>query len=696
LRPRHFANPLKRKKMVKKDTLDYALEYAAQGWPVFPCKREDKSPYSVHGHNEATTDPARIKAWWTDHPSAIIGCSPGDVGMVVIDLDIKPETGERYSPAEVEEALGKLPPTPLAVTTPRGGRHLYYELAEGERVACSAGKLAKHVDVRSSGGYVILPPAKLIGWDDGYVWDDAEAWKKGNVAFRTDSMLEAFARARNQSTEHDTWIIEPDLPANVAEAVQWLKGDHPKYTRELAIEGRGGDITTFRTAAMMKSFGISEELALDLMWDHWNPLCSPPWDHAELGIKVTNGYQYNENPPGNVTQAYKAAKTSQLFTPKVEETIEGRSQTGRFRMVNKPALGHVKPADWLIKGTIPELSYTMLYGDWGTYKTFLALDMALSVAQGHRKGGIRVWSPNETYTSGAVLFAAGEGRNQMVSRVARWEETHGSIEPGEFVLADPVPHAVDEEEWAAFCTEAMAMLPEDFEGYDLVVIDTLARSLEGGDENSAKDAGLVAKMVYAIQRDLGAAVLVIAHSGKNESLRGSSALPAGADVILRVERVDECQALIKMEKQKDYPEWEKPVNVTLRKVGPSRDDSSLVPVLPETKGKIERKGQKATHTATHKNDPKADKTPRLAVVSDMLATIMEGNIARIWTQADLAEEIAARLADQAGDGIPYTVETLKKKVLPELRIHPAFNARDHYDHANKRWMSDVSKGKWVK
>lgn len=70
----------------------------------------------------------------------------------------------------------------------------------------------------------------------------------------------------------------------------------------------------------------------------------------------------------------------------------------------------------------------------------------------------------------------------------------------------------------------------------LVVIDTLARSMGAGDENTAKDAAQFARNCDLIREATGAHVMVIHHSGKNEDLgaRGSSALRAAVDNEIQV------------------------------------------------------------------------------------------------------------------------------------------------------------------
>lgn len=131
-----------------------ALAAAANGCRVFPC-RADKRPLTAHGFKDATTNPETVWSWWTQNPDAFIGLATGS-GLVVIDSDIDPAKG-----LNGENDLKNFPPLPATYTvqTPRGGRHRYFSVPEGEAIPCSAGKLACGVDVRGDGGYVIMPPS---------------------------------------------------------------------------------------------------------------------------------------------------------------------------------------------------------------------------------------------------------------------------------------------------------------------------------------------------------------------------------------------------------------------------------------------------------------------------------------------------------------------------------------------------------
>ena len=144
-----------------------ALSLAERGWHVFPCVPGGKRP-ALRGnwHDHATTEPAHIRAWWSQ-VAYNIGIACGPSGLVVIDLDV-PHGIRRVSPAggrstvsgadvlaDLCDQHGRPYPLPTyAVGTPSGGCHLYYA-APGSAVRNSAGRLGPHIDVRADGGYVI-------------------------------------------------------------------------------------------------------------------------------------------------------------------------------------------------------------------------------------------------------------------------------------------------------------------------------------------------------------------------------------------------------------------------------------------------------------------------------------------------------------------------------------------------------------
>jgi hypothetical protein len=143
-----------------KDFLTYALGYAQKlGLRVIPLVPGKKIPLIPNWPNEATTDEAKIREWWTIWPNANIGIVTGqyrDGFFIVLDFDPR-NGGDWY--ADVGEDV--LPPT-WVVHTPSGGRHYYYKSPEPLRSA----KLPDGVDLKGAGGYVVAPPSILLD-DDG-------------------------------------------------------------------------------------------------------------------------------------------------------------------------------------------------------------------------------------------------------------------------------------------------------------------------------------------------------------------------------------------------------------------------------------------------------------------------------------------------------------------------------------------------
>lgn len=149
-----------------------ALEYAANGWAVFPCWEtgdRPKSPRIAGGFKNATTDLAEVAEWWTQSPHALIGLAlPPDVA--VLDLD------EPRALADLEQINGgPLPRTLTALTGRAGGGYHYYYRHTSKDLSQSGiygpqGKL-DGVDVRLGGhGYVIAPPSPHPATGALYEW----------------------------------------------------------------------------------------------------------------------------------------------------------------------------------------------------------------------------------------------------------------------------------------------------------------------------------------------------------------------------------------------------------------------------------------------------------------------------------------------------------------------------------------------
>lgn len=660
------------------DLLDAALEYAERGWPIFPCQpngkvnkegKADKSPLTKQGVLDATTNPKTIREWWRVWPDANIGLDVGGAGMMAIDCD------PGWNPEELERNIGALPKTKLVAKTPRGGIHYFFALdRDDEPVPPSGSKLAPSVDVRSFHSYVLLEPSCTV--DGPYDWIEY-----GKPAFRSNSMYEvARSGARRKSSARDTWIIDADLPENLADCAAWLSGAQVRdlSPSKIAIEGQGGDNCAYATAAMCKSFGISEERAYELMLAHWNPRCVPPWGEDELDhlqSKVTHAYAYNTSAPGNVTEAYSKAKAREMFAPVEKPLPSGREiETGKFRFVDYPGMRHIKPAAWLIQDFLPVEAYCLMYGAPETYKTFLALDIALSIAV--RSPLKPIW-PIGGVRQGSVLFAAGEGRSDIAKRVEAWRMEHwppGEADP-DIVLVDPVP-APTERDYEGFIKGALEMRPQ---GYALVVMDTVNRSMQGMNADAQEAASRFTALTQAFRRELGAATLALHHTGHgNEHPRGSSVFVGDPDTLVRVDREQDYKVTLTMTKQKDAPKWIRPLAIDLAEIKLTAQQTSLValPVPPDEKVKappVSKADVEAKHYRV-----------TLDMLDGIVPLVLAENKAARWSQARLAEAIAVR------DDVEVSSKTLQNRWLTELRESKDHEARRYYEpnsagHGYWRW-----------
>jgi hypothetical protein len=149
-----------------------AHQLAQRGLAVFPCLVGQKEPATANGFYAATTDANIIAAWWRQQPNYNVAVATGAVSRIfVLDIDgIDAETELK----KLETEHDRLPPTVEAITGK--GRHLYFRMPDC-KLRNSAGKLARGIDVRSDGGYVLVPPS-LHPSGRRYAWsvDSAKAF----------------------------------------------------------------------------------------------------------------------------------------------------------------------------------------------------------------------------------------------------------------------------------------------------------------------------------------------------------------------------------------------------------------------------------------------------------------------------------------------------------------------------------------
>ena len=210
-----------------------------------------------------------------------------------------------------------------------------------------------------------------------------------------------------------------------------------------------------------------------------------------------------------------------------------------------------EPAHWLIEGYLPNDALVAVYGEPGSFKSFLTLDMLLSLAHGSPFHGREL-------EQGFCVYVAGEGGGGLRKRLGAWHQGN-DIEPKRGVIGiieEPVP--LSEE-------GAIELLIQDIEAMRrgqpvrVICFDTLARCMSG-DENSATDMGEAIRALDMVKAHFECTVIAVHHAGKNadRGLRGSSALLGALDTALLCKRQNE-MLQVSTTKMKDFepgePTW---------------------------------------------------------------------------------------------------------------------------------------------
>jgi predicted ATP-dependent serine protease len=176
---------------------------------------------------------------------------------------------------------------------------------------------------------------------------------------------------------------------------------------------------------------------------------------------------------------------------------------GSLLLQNESLVTARRPAPPLIEGMLSQGTTALLYGPSGVGKSFLALDFALCVATGTS-------CLNRTVTQGSVVYLAGEAEAGLGARITAWKLAHGMEGDAELFFLLEAVQLADK----ATVPELIALISMLCPTVALVVIDTLARSMTGLDENSSQGMGLIVDAMTQIARQLPTTVLGIHHTGK--------------------------------------------------------------------------------------------------------------------------------------------------------------------------------------
>lgn len=220
--------------------------------------------------------------------------------------------------------------------------------------------------------------------------------------------------------------------------------------------------------------------------------------------------------------------------------FESESAFSGFSWLSKTDLENLPKMEWVVKGLFPAGACGAIYGEPGAGKSFVAIDMIASIAEG------RKWFNLRTKKVPVSVFAL-EGEGGLKGRVRAWEQVNNRPYPesvffwdttknGSFALRDADARSDhNKKRLVQLCADLIA----NGRRGGVVLIDTLNQASEGADENSSRDMGELLRAMKFIQRETGSLVLIVHHATKskeNQSMRGHSSLHGAMDGIMEVLR----------------------------------------------------------------------------------------------------------------------------------------------------------------
>jgi hypothetical protein len=452
------------------------------------------------------------------------GAAPKGSGVFVVDLD-----GE--AALEWWAAQQDTESDTYTVETGRGFQ-LYFQ-HPGFPVRNSAGDLAKGVDIRGDGGFVVGPGSPHKNGKTYAVVSDvppgpAPAW------------LVDWLQARPAAAPLQEYPGDVDGTERVHRRrlyTEYLQTTTP------CIQGQGGDPRLYEVVQRgAYDYALPVEDVLELVREHFDPRCEPPWGgeldervrHKAHSAKTASTRPRAEPPPADLAELF--GLTAPDPPPPPEEIRRARPASGIvWGAWHEP----VEPPTYLVHGHIPIGTVGMFVALGSSLKTWTALDIGLSVARGSP------WLGRFGTRSGKVLIVDYEsGLYEMRRRVHVLKGADAGDALG--VWAYPQERIDDVDFWKRIAGSCDWV--ESNGG--LVVVDSLAAGAVGVDEN---DARVATPMKYAARftEATGAAVLFIHHARKDDGddrkmARGSTAIYADCDWAYKFENIEETRKYRRM------------------------------------------------------------------------------------------------------------------------------------------------------
>jgi hypothetical protein len=527
------------------------------------CHNVGKHPATNDGFKSASTDINEVLSLWGGRQHLNVGVATGEKSNIFV-IDIDSIEGE-----ESLYALGDIPTT-LTVNTSKG-KHLYFKYP-GEGVITKRG-IIPGVDVRGDGGYVAgvgSNHANGMAYDfynPLEVIEEAPQW-----------LLDLVLKSKQERKSSQATILTTHSPFfNLNE--KWSESDVKDMLDHISPDLGYDEWIQVGMAIHSEGFNFhiwdewskrSDKYTNDI-GKHWNSF--KPGGGTSFGTVVhmareggwqsrSNSMSYSETPHNSETgeiieETEVLGNTEDIYSVDNKEEIEVGEDSVSASSLSERTIKYIMCDD--IKPSLECKSFvqdmfeyekmSVVYGESNCGKTFFILDLALHVALG------REWR-NKRVEQGGVIYVALEGTSGISNRIEAFKRENDL--QGESIPLAVVPTPIDFMNPDGNIDEFIDIINNQIKGdagnISLIIIDTLARALMGGDENSGQDMGLLVGHSDKIRAATGAHTCFIHHSGKDSAkgARGHSSLRAAVDTEIEIHREkDANHSSIKVVKQRD-------------------------------------------------------------------------------------------------------------------------------------------------
>lgn len=340
------------------------------------------------------------------------------------------------------------------------------------------------------------------------------------ISTASDTLLALIARKFGSDLYESIGHFD-DSEASEARYIQYLHNTPP------AIEGKGGDHTTFVVACKGRDFGLSPQAVYQLMRNHYNNRCMPSWNDKDLIDKVNNAFRYGKNPQGCQHPSADFDKESSK-DEWVSQSMAGLATISATALMKRE---FAEPR-WGVAPILPE-GLTILAGAPKAGKSWMSLAIALSITSGSAALG------SYSTTSGKVLyFGLEDNFRRLQSRLSRLSKDNPALITDNLILVCDLPR--HDMGGLKLLEEYLEQNPD----CKMVVIDTWSRFSPSPSSNMNQydnDYRALAEIQkLAISRQI--ALVLITHLRKQPSddplaqIMGSTAVPGAADAIWMLKR----------------------------------------------------------------------------------------------------------------------------------------------------------------